>query len=202
MAAQEVLVTNGAQGAPSMMSSGNFDFGGWEEDNTQDSSSKGSSIDGLGMGPPANKTRNSRQDFINASHGREAGSLSPVASLRQCSLTPGQQPGKKRSVSPLRIRGQGRALASTSEAPHAGLKRDSLKSDDDQEEIVDDGFDTWRGLSWEDESKGGIEGLVGAAPLKSDSLEGDLESLMRPTDSMDSMEEGLQALLKQPVPEN
>eukprot|EP00283_Hemiselmis_rufescens_P011043 CAMPEP_0173420766 /NCGR_PEP_ID=MMETSP1357-20121228/2113_1 /TAXON_ID=77926 /ORGANISM="Hemiselmis rufescens, Strain PCC563" /LENGTH=206 /DNA_ID=CAMNT_0014383587 /DNA_START=35 /DNA_END=652 /DNA_ORIENTATION=+ len=202
MALQPEL-TNGDLGRTSprmMLGSGNFDFGGWEEDasGASDATSKDSFDVGMGVRTSPKGVRKTRSDFINASHGREAGSLSPVASLRQCSLTDGQVPGKQRSTSPLRLRGE-KAVAVS---PQAGSKRrESLKSDGEQEEHEDDGFDSWRGLgddghkaSFDGDALGDLLGNKANDAGKGDSLDGsDITALLKPSDSL---EEGFQALLK------
>uniref|UniRef100_A0A7S0VYN6 Uncharacterized protein n=1 Tax=Hemiselmis tepida TaxID=464990 RepID=A0A7S0VYN6_9CRYP len=177
----------------------NFDFEGWEEGGSDFSQT--SSLSSTGGTAVDVKARRSRSEFINASHGREAGSLSPVASLRQCALTPGQQHTVKRSISPLRMRGQGKALAPKTGETQAVKRREGPQSDDeDEEEAIDDGFDTWRGLSGDDAKNNSLdEGfanlLVGNPATEMEG--GDLAALLKPSDSM---EEGLQALLKQAVP--
>ena len=85
---------------------GGFDFVGWEEEEEEEEERVGG--DGNGDGG----TSTAREEFIEQSHGENAGSLSPIMSLRRSSSPP------RKSASPLRLQRKGQHMCDANDSMH------------------------------------------------------------------------------------
>ena len=86
---------------------GGFDFVGWEEEEEEEEEER---VGGDGNGDGGTST--AREEFIEQSHGENAGSLSPIMSLRRSSSPP------RKSASPLRLQRKGQHMCDANDSMH------------------------------------------------------------------------------------
>ena len=148
------VVPTAVVGASQTMAIGNdsFSFEDWEEeadDKVEGEDQGDASLHSQQNCPLVNLiTRRLRSNFIEASHGDECGSLSPLNQLRKCLTVDGEARGRtrsppKRSASPLRLREKGDLCY----VPSGGGVADTTVICSD-----DDGMDSWRsgGIEYEE----------------------------------------------------
>jgi hypothetical protein len=145
---------------------GGFDFGGWEEEEEEEERAGGG---GVGINEEqavagGGGTSKERVEFIEQSHGENAGSLSPIMSLRRCALASSSRGRSssppRRSASPLRLQNKGQHMFDDA--------KDSVRGSNGG--TVEDDIDVWRCASDdEDINRGLLETfLVGLNTLKDD----------------------------------
>jgi hypothetical protein len=101
---------------------GGFDFVGWEEEEEEEEEER---VGGDGDGDDEQAvagggTSKAREEFIEQSHGENAGSLSPIMSLRRCALASSSRGRSssppRRSASPLRLQRKGQHMCDANDS--------------------------------------------------------------------------------------